>query len=355
MSDPFRRSHFRIHTQSVAVALVALSLLPTRHILAMLGVYSGFRRDDDDDDDDSMTAAASTSMRGESSEPAMSDTVAGTSGSVVEEPLEENVDKQSFWSRRPWPCVACGVVVLMLIILLVLLLWMLPAGASEKNVAPALADEATRSPSLLRTTTSQAPSVVSLVTSLPTTSQPPSPQPFATPSSGPSTFPSCAPTALRFADMVEQIEELLQLTVPRDDTSDPRWKAVDWLATQDQVVWAAAVEAAAEGSSAVAFRYARRLAQRYVLAVLYYSTGGPEGWTDACSFLDPTVHECDWKCSPPPAGHWKEVLSSLGLASAGVSCYSFPDFADEMEYLILGTFWSSADGYVCVDYVWAIF
>jgi hypothetical protein len=314
----------------------------------MLGVYSGFRRDDDND---SMTAAA-TSMRG-SSEPAMSDTVAGTSGSVVEEPLEESVDKQSFCSRRrPWPCVACGVVVLMLLMLLVLLLWMLLAGEHEKNGAPALADDATRtpSPSFLRTTPSQAPSVVSLATSLPTTSQPPSPQPFVVPSSGPSTFPSSAPTALRFADMVEQIEGLLQLTVPREDASDPRWEAVAWLATQDQVVWVAAADAAAEGSSAAAFRYSRRLAQRYVLAVLYYSTGGPEGWTDACSFLDPTLHECDWKCSPPPAGHWKEALSSLGLATAGVSCYSFPDFADEMEYLILGTFchrWSGP----CVDYL----
>jgi hypothetical protein len=286
----------------------------------MLGVYSGFRRDDD-----TTTAAATTS-----SEPAMSDTVAGTSGSVVEEegPVEENGETapKSFCRREKpclWASLASLVVVLILVILLVLILWILPA--SETNASPSLvqAGGATRTPGM---TLPQTPSP-SLRPTAPTTTAP---------SLQPSMFPSSAPTALRFVEIVEQIEGLLQLTVPREDASDPRWKAADWLATQDQVLLAAA---AAQGS-VTDFRYGRRLAQRFLLAALYYSTGGPD-WDDSCLFLEPTLHECDWKCRPPEGGAVKDLLFSQGLVTAGVSCYSFPDFADEMEHLVLGTFFHS--------------
>lgn len=36
-----------------------------------------------------------------------------------------------------------------------------------------------------------------------------------------------------------------------------------------------------------------RIVQRYVLAVLYYSTGG-RGWTDQFNYLNEGLHECDW-------------------------------------------------------------
>jgi hypothetical protein len=39
----------------------------------------------------------------------------------------------------------------------------------------------------------------------------------------------------------------------------------------------------------------QRLVQRFVLATVYYSTGGEEAWTDATGWLDRSAHECSWR------------------------------------------------------------
>lgn len=80
---------------------------------------------------------------------------------------------------------------------------------------------------------------------------------------------------------------------PLYNETSPQYMALDWLANVDK------------------FRvrlYSENLVQRYVLAVLYYSTGGPRvtaktdfsamapgrPWRDPTNFLSP-VHECKWR------------------------------------------------------------
>ena len=63
------------------------------------------------------------------------------------------------------------------------------------------------------------------------------------------------------------------------DPSTPQYAALDWLANKDS---------GASYSSADDVR----ILQRYVLATLYYSTGGP-GWTKSYGFLS-DEHECKW-------------------------------------------------------------
>lgn len=46
-----------------------------------------------------------------------------------------------------------------------------------------------------------------------------------------------------------------------------------------------------------------RIRQRYVLAVLYYSTGG-EGWKNRFGYLNASLHECDW------GGVWNGWMST---------------------------------------------
>lgn len=61
----------------------------------------------------------------------------------------------------------------------------------------------------------------------------------------------------------------------------PQYKALHWLANED----AANLSIVEHGN--------RRITQRYVLAVLYFSTNGPH-WEHSYNFLSPD-HECDWK------------------------------------------------------------
>jgi hypothetical protein len=89
-----------------------------------------------------------------------------------------------------------------------------------------------------------------------------------------------------------------------DDPETPQYKALDWLANKDL----AEVSMVKQGDD--------RVIQRYVLAVLYFSTGGPD-WEYSLNFLHPE-HECDWK-GTDELGNEKGVLECVGLWGAGVS------------------------------------
>lgn len=64
-----------------------------------------------------------------------------------------------------------------------------------------------------------------------------------------------------------------------EDPATPQYQALQWLAYQDP--------------EQMSPKQGNRLIQRYVLAVLYYSTGGEESWLDSMNFLS-GEHECEW-------------------------------------------------------------
>lgn len=80
------------------------------------------------------------------------------------------------------------------------------------------------------------------------------------------------------------------------DPTSPQSRAVNWLTTADDGGGngAAAIIIADTTNEAEAEAH-RRVRQRYALAVLYYSTGGGDGfWKERYGFLDATRHECEW-------------------------------------------------------------
>lgn len=60
-----------------------------------------------------------------------------------------------------------------------------------------------------------------------------------------------------------------------------------------------------------------RILTRYALAVLYYSTGGPE-WIDQLGFLAKDTHECDWNIELP--GTVETDTLNVTLLRKGVIC-----------------------------------
>ena len=140
--------------------------------------------------------------------------------------------------------------------------------------------------------------------------------------------------------MADQIESLLNLTVSLQDAT--QYKAVAWLATTDQVLPQVLREQDSNNGqqqpSTADFRYSRRLAQRYVLALLYFGTAGDASWKDECSFLNATLHECDWKCEESSVTYSADdqaLLNQESITQQGVYCYNFDGFQDEIEHLVL--------------------
>ena len=112
------------------------------------------------------------------------------------------------------------------------------------------------------------------------------PKPTVPPTSAPSMTPSSAPTSTRFTDILDyalQFSSAESLT----DHASPQFLAADWVANLD--------ERQADLES-------EELAQRYLLAVFYFSTAGDE-WEECSrsttcnvgfSWLDGTQSECLW-------------------------------------------------------------
>jgi hypothetical protein len=81
-------------------------------------------------------------------------------------------------------------------------------------------------------------------------------------------------------------------------------EAIFWIANQDTFF---SFPLAGDTSTRKAFR------QRYAMAVLFYSTGGPKSWIDTFDFLS-SSHECDWSRGGNLGG-----ISCLGDSVIGVT------------------------------------
>lgn len=74
-----------------------------------------------------------------------------------------------------------------------------------------------------------------------------------------------------------------------EDSNSPQGMALEWLANEDE----RRVDPDKDTIS---------LVQRYVLATLYFSTNGPNSWTEKCNFLQ-EEHECMWNAPGIPGVH----------------------------------------------------
>lgn len=134
---------------------------------------------------------------------------------------------------------------------------------------------------------------------------PPSPLP----AEAPSPPPTPAPTSEEFRSSILKI---VVAPISHSDTflddASPQSKAFDWL-VQD----------------VVPLNNTMRILQRYVLAVLYFSTGGGEDWLKEYNFLS-SSHECDWTDDLAIAGVKTcskdfNVITSLDFANNGLVGY----------------------------------
>jgi len=73
------------------------------------------------------------------------------------------------------------------------------------------------------------------------------------------------------------------------NTTSPQYKALEWLANDDPMQMALPSD---EDENHQQSNY--QLAQRYILAVLYFATGGPNHWKKKFNWLS-KQHVCDWK------------------------------------------------------------
>jgi hypothetical protein len=122
------------------------------------------------------------------------------------------------------------------------------------------------------------------------------------------------------------------------DSGSPQGKAAHWLAYDDLVtttLWASGIFGSA------------RITQRYILAVLYFSTNGGgdqedheeeedshssssffSSWRDRYNFLSPLLDECNWTTTFP------NVLEQHGGRQAGVSC----NLQSHVTSIVMGAF-----------------
>jgi hypothetical protein len=77
----------------------------------------------------------------------------------------------------------------------------------------------------------------------------------------------------------------------------PQSKALNWLVYEDRETITPTTTTSSSSSSYEENWNLNRLATRYALAVLYFSTGGESAWKDKYNFLSPSKHECNWTSS----------------------------------------------------------
>jgi hypothetical protein len=105
----------------------------------------------------------------------------------------------------------------------------------------------------------------------------PSPPPSPSPSSAPSFAPSLAPTSVEFSDLYDKIANAsLDGGAALSDPSSPQYKSVRWLS---------------DNANLTKYSDAQKI-QRYILAVLYYSTNGDD-WLRNDTWLSDD-DECTW-------------------------------------------------------------
>jgi Leucine-rich repeat (LRR) protein len=107
--------------------------------------------------------------------------------------------------------------------------------------------------------------------------------------------PTSAPTS-------EPGERFLQSLPPHTraslrNESSPQSRAFAWVSRNDTVPRRSDADGADDDEQRVLFR----MIQRFVLATLFYATGGETTWIERQNWLDPAVSECDWRgccCGP---------------------------------------------------------
>ena len=107
---------------------------------------------------------------------------------------------------------------------------------------------------------------------------------------GPADMITLAPTV----DQLKETREILRSEIERfspdpsilDDVASPQYKALDWLASEFDETFGSNADLDEEVT-------ARRIANRYTLAVLYFATDGEDSWLNESNFLS-LNHECAW-------------------------------------------------------------
>ena len=307
----------------------------------MLGAFPSFRRANNDTDDNSLyfSTTTTTTTGGEQASTPPSfvreEQALSTTGAVIlEDNDDENKDEAHSNTCRRWLfCIAFLGAFIVAICVVIVIWWMI----STENSVDKRFDDVGTLPTPMPTLS---PSTIPTYTTAGTAGfakGDPTWKPTTIPPSM-SSFPTTFPPSM--AVVAEQLSALLGLQIPLDDHDSSYYKAVDWMANVDQILPTEA------NATSMNFRYSRRLAQRFVLSLLYYSTGGASSWKDNCSFLDPQLHECEWKCVDTANSNNTsslstedvELLANKGILTnkLGVYCYDFPGFEDEIQHLILG-------------------
>ena len=319
----------------------------------VLGAYPSFRSTDNDTD--VYLSTTNTTMTGgeEPSTPpsfVREEQALSTTGAVIlEDDDDGNKDEVPPNNTcRRWLCYLALLGALIMAVCIGIVIWYMVHGAKDgdKRVAETNSGVPTVVPTLSPSfvPTSSTAGTMDPATRYPTwnpTTLSPSTGPLLT-TTVPTVLPTVRPSFDNMTAVVEQLSTLLGLQVPLDDPDSPYYQAVDWMTNVDQILPIVETEA-----TSLDFRYSRRLAQRFVMSLLYYSTGGPSSWKDNCSFLDPQLHECEWKCIEAVYNNNKifpfptadvQLLADKGIVPTqlGVYCYDFPGFEDEIEHLILG-------------------
>jgi len=116
----------------------------------------------------------------------------------------------------------------------------------------------------------------------------------ATPVSSPTRFPPGTPVGVSELPRIDAASAYLTNYGIADrevlnDRTSPQAKALNWIANEDK--FKIAIPAFPEGSNGTPYSETR-FAERWALAVLYYSTGGDD-WKYKLNFLEPIDH-CDW-------------------------------------------------------------
>eukprot|EP00934_Nitzschia_sp_Nitz4_P009407 Nitzschia sp. Nitz4//scaffold101_size76361//38753//43942//NITZ4_005604-RA/size76361-snap-gene-0.35-mRNA-1//-1//CDS//3329532164//9397//frame0 len=177
--------------------------------------------------------------------------------------------------------------------------------STANTIAPTLSSVAitTLSPTGAPTNGPTASPTTSQTTPSPTTGSLATPSPTNISTLEPSLSPTLSPTSVTSSptqDPRESIEEILSTTffesVPElNDPSKPQYQALDWLSEDSYTLGLLGFNGNGEGSRFLLEGEVHfRVTQRWVLATLFYSTGGYSAWKNIDGWLTST-DECGWE------------------------------------------------------------
>ncbi|CAB9499410.1 Leucine rich repeat N-terminal domain [Seminavis robusta] len=124
----------------------------------------------------------------------------------------------------------------------------------------------------------------------------------------------------------EHVEMLFQ------DSESPHYAALEWIALNDTPVETTiSLDFLDDNATMRDDLRSQRLVQRYVLALLYFTTDGPTGWKESNEFLSQD-HECDWSGALSCTGTEEtnrtgHVVTTIDLRANGLSGPLIPELA----------------------------